>query len=142
MFLASVRRFPTFSVVSILLFFMLLAKTLNAQQGGRIHGTVLDPLGAVVTDASVDLIRNDHVVANTKTDDKGAFGFDITDSGRYKIRASGPSIQSATSSALYVTATSGAELNVTLGTLHSRRRRRYPRREHLLRRPRLVPLQP
>jgi vitamin B12 transporter len=93
-----------------------LAKTIQAQQAGKLRGAVHDPLGAVVTNASVDLIRNDRVVASTETDDEGAFAFDIGASGRYSIRASAPSFQPATSPIIYLSTTSGAELKVTLGT--------------------------
>ncbi len=111
-----VRRVSAcFSILSLLLF-PLLAKTLQAQQAGKLRGAVHDPLGAVVTNASVDLIRNDNVVASTKTDGAGAFAFDIAASGRYSIRASAPSFQTAASPVIYVSTTSEAELNVTLGT--------------------------
>jgi vitamin B12 transporter len=113
---ASVRRVSACFSILCLLLFSLLAKTLQAQQAGKLHGAVYDPLGAVVTNAAVDLIRNDHVVASTKTDDGGAFGFDIPASGRYSIRASAPSFQPATSPVIYISTTSGADLNVTLGT--------------------------
>jgi vitamin B12 transporter len=112
----SLSRLSACISVAFVLFSPLLARTLYAQQVGRLHGTVHDPLGAVVTNASVDLIRNDHVVASTKTDDKGAFRFEITASGRYTIRASAPTFQQAASPLVYVSATSEAELNVTLGT--------------------------
>jgi len=77
---------------------------------------VHDPLGAVVTNASVDLIRNDEVVASAKTDDNGEFDFAITASGRYEIRATAPTFQQAASPLVYASAMGDAELNVTLGT--------------------------
>ncbi len=104
-----------FSIVS-LLFLPPWAKMLDAQQAGKLHGAVQDPLGAAVTDASIDLIHNGRIVASTKTDNQGAYGFDITASGRYRVRASAPSFQSGASPIVYVSAASAAELNVTLGT--------------------------
>jgi len=115
MFFASVHRLSAFSIVFLLLF-PLSAKTLYAQQSGRIRGAVHDPLGAVVTNAAVDLIRNDRVVASTKTDSEGAFIFDIASPDRYRVRATAPSFQMITTPSIYVSASSGAELNVTLGT--------------------------
>ena len=109
------RLSARFSIV-FFLFFSLSARALYAQQAGRIHGTVHDPLGAVVTNASVDLIRNDRIFASTKSDQEGTFSFDIADSGRYRIRASARSFQPSASPIIYVAITSGAELNVTLGT--------------------------
>jgi vitamin B12 transporter len=113
---AFLRRLPICFWIGFFLFLRPLAGTLHAQQTARLHGTVHDPLGGVVTNASVDLIRNDDVVAATKTDDKGAFSFMITASGRYQIRASAPTFQQSTSLLVYVSATSETELNVTLGT--------------------------
>jgi vitamin B12 transporter len=116
MFIRSARRVSfRFSAVC-LLFLPLLAKTLHAQSAEKLHGTVHDPLGAVVTNAAIDLILNDHVVASTKSDGAGGFKFEITAPGRYEIRASAPFFQPSTSPAVYVSATSGAEVNVTLGT--------------------------
>ncbi len=116
MFAASVRRLSACFYIASLLFFPLLAKTLGAQQAGRLHGAVHDPLGAIVTNASIDLIRNGQLVASTKTDAEGLFGFEIAISGRYTIRASAPSFEPAASQVIYVSTTSGAELNVILGT--------------------------
>jgi vitamin B12 transporter len=110
------RRLLARFFVATLLFLLPLARTLHAQQAGRLHGTVHDPLGAVVTNASVDLVHNDHVAASTKTNDKGTFTFEIAASGRYGIRASAPTFQPGASPLVYVSATSEAELNVTLGT--------------------------
>jgi vitamin B12 transporter len=92
---------------------------LFAQQAAKLRGEVRDPLGAIVTNASVDLIRDDRdgsVVASKKTDPDGRFVFDIADSGRYRVRASAPSFQAAITPVVYISATSGGELNVTLGT--------------------------
>lgn len=116
MIFAFVRRLSASASIAFLLLLPLLAARLYAQQAGELHGTVRDPLGAVVTNASVDLIRNDRVVASTKTDAEGTFRFEIASSGRYGIRASAASFQPAASSVIYVSATSGAELNATLGT--------------------------
>ena len=74
---AFLRRLSTRFLTALLLSLPLAATTLYAQQSARLHGTVHDPLGAVVTNASVDLIHSDEIVASTKTDDKGAFRFEI-----------------------------------------------------------------
>ncbi len=113
---ASERRLSIYFPIFFLLFSTVLAGTLRAQQAGRLHGTVHDPLGALVTNASVDLMRNNHIVASAKTDAEGVFGFDIAASGRYSVRASAPSFQPGATSIVYVSTTSAAELNVTLGT--------------------------
>jgi vitamin B12 transporter len=113
---AYLRRLLTCFSIAFLLFFPPLTETVYARQAGRLHGAVRDPLGAVVTNASVDLIHSDRVVASTKTDDVGRFSFEITTSGRYGIRASASTFRQGASPIVYVLATSEAELNVTLGT--------------------------
>jgi vitamin B12 transporter len=110
------RRLSACFSIATLLLLLPFAGTLYAQQAGRLHGTVHDPLGAVVTNASVDLIHNDQVVASSKTDDKGAFTFKIEASGRYGIRASAPTFRQGASPLMYVSATTDAEMNVTLAT--------------------------
>jgi vitamin B12 transporter len=102
--------------IAVLFFSGTLTKTLHAQKAGTLHGTVHDPLGAVVTNASVDLIRDDKDVASTKTDERGTFSFAITASGRYGIRASAATFQQTASPLIYVSTSSEAELNVTLAT--------------------------
>ena len=70
-----------------------------------------------MTNASVDLVRNDHVMASTKTNDEGAFQFRYRGFG--PIQKSGlrlATFQQTASPIIYVSATSEAELNVTLGT--------------------------
>jgi vitamin B12 transporter len=110
------RRLSVRFAIALVLLSPLSARTLLAQPTGSLHGVVHDPLGAVVVNASVDLIWNDHIVATSKSDKDGAFSFDIAASGRYSIRASAPSFQPSASPITYVSATSGVELNVTLGT--------------------------
>ncbi len=110
------RRLSACFSLTILLLLSPLTKPLHAQQAGKLHGTVHDPLGAVVTNASVDLVHNDHVMASTKTNDEGAFSFEIAASGRYEVRASAATFQQSASPLIYVSATGEAELNVTLGT--------------------------
>ena len=51
-----------------------------------------------------------------RPNDEGTFSFEIAASGRYGIRASAPTFQPGASPIIYVSATSEAELNVTLGT--------------------------
>jgi vitamin B12 transporter len=90
--------------------------TLGAQQTGKLHGEVRDPLGALVANASVELIRNDDVIASTKTNQEGAFDFEIADSGRYRVRAAAPSFQEALTPIVYLSGAARNELNVILGT--------------------------
>ena len=113
--------FATKSRFSSILFALLLAfasapTMLFAQQEGKLHGEVRDPLGALVVNASVDLIENGHILASTKTDGEGVFDLDIANSGRYSIRVSAPSFQTTTTPVVYVSRGGRSELNVTLAT--------------------------
>ncbi|MFT4112585.1 TonB-dependent receptor [Silvibacterium sp.] len=109
----SVRRWSAVGGAALLLFPV---SQLSAQKSGDIHGTVVDPLGAAVADASVSLVENDRVVASTRSDRSGAYHFAIPASGRYSVRAAAPSFQAASSQTVYLTASEEDELNVTLAT--------------------------
>jgi vitamin B12 transporter len=111
----TISRF-TIATVLLLLVFAGAPLALHAQQAGKIHGEVRDPLGAVVIDASVELIRDGQVAATTKTDREGMFDFDIASPDRYIVRASAPSFQAASTPVVYVSRGARTELNITLGT--------------------------
>jgi vitamin B12 transporter len=110
----SVRRI-LICLSAVLLIPSLSGKVL-AQNTGDLHGTVHDPLGAVVANASVELVNNERVLATAKTDGEGKFSFALPEPGRYSIRASAPLFESNASPTVYVSSTSSAELNVTLAT--------------------------
>ena len=106
----------TICLIYLLLIFQPALPVLHAQQTAKLHGEVRDPLGALVADASIELLQNDRTAATTKSNLEGAFSFDIAASGRYRVRASAPSFESTTSPIVYVSATSNALVNVTLAT--------------------------
>jgi vitamin B12 transporter len=108
--------FRLFIIPLLVLIFVVAPLVLQAQKNGGLHGEVRDPLGALVVDASVDLIQNDHVVASTKTNQEGTFDFDIAAPGRYRVRATAPSFQTTTTAVVYLSRAARTELNVTLGT--------------------------
>jgi vitamin B12 transporter len=117
----SVPVFGTAARFSIIVLALVLSvggnpSPLHAQRAGSLHGEVRDPLGALVVDASVDLLQNDQVAASTKTDREGAFNFDIAEAGRYQVRVSAPTFRVTTSQIIYVSKAARAELSVTLGT--------------------------
>jgi iron complex outermembrane receptor protein/vitamin B12 transporter len=83
---------------------------------GSLHGTVKDPLGAVVAAATVELLEGTSVLQKTTTDASGNYSFAVQQSSRYRVRAAAPTFQAATSQSVYVTRSSSAELDVILGT--------------------------
>jgi iron complex outermembrane receptor protein/vitamin B12 transporter len=64
-----------------------------AQQQLSLHGTVHDPLGALVAGASVELLQDGTTIATATTDAKGSFRFEIPASSRYRLRVGAPTFQ-------------------------------------------------
>ena len=73
---------------SPLLFLSLLLASLTAlgADGGSLHGTVTDPLGAVIVSATVQLLDGSSVAQETKTDAAGDYSFQVQKSARYQVR--------------------------------------------------------
>jgi iron complex outermembrane receptor protein/vitamin B12 transporter len=109
-----------YCAVLALAFALTIPQTLVADSGsGTIHGTVRDPLGAVVTGAHVDLLREGKQSASTTTDQEGKYQFSSLPAGRYQVKTKAPSFTSQQSGAVYLSNGGNAELDVTLkiGTL-------------------------
>jgi iron complex outermembrane receptor protein/vitamin B12 transporter len=87
-----------------------------AAEQGSLHGVVRDPLGAVVANATVNLLNGNQVVKTTTTDGTGNYIFQVPESARYQVRAVAPTFQSTTSDSVYLTRSANAELNITLTT--------------------------
>ena len=105
------------SIIILVAFFATAsASLLHAQQTGTLHGEVRDPLGALVVDASVDLVKDEHIVASTRTNRDGVYDFEIRESGRYGVRVTAPSFQTTTTPLAYFSESAKSELNVTLAT--------------------------
>lgn len=83
-------------------------------EGGSIHGTVTDPLGAVVPGAQVELLRQGKPVSSTTTDSEGKYRFLPLTPGRYQVRAAAPSFAAQKSDAIYVSSSSNAAVDLTL----------------------------
>ena len=87
-----------------------------AAMQGYLHGSVKDPLGAVVPNATVELMNGTAVVKTTTTDAAGEYSFDLRNAARYRIRAAARSFQPTTSESIYVSTSATAELDITLAT--------------------------
>lgn len=86
-----------------------------AQPG--IHGTVKDPLGAVVASAEVDLLDSSgRVAAHTVTDTAGAYLLPVPSTGRYRVEVRAPSFKPTVSIAAFVSSGADAAIEVTLST--------------------------
>ena len=85
-----------------------------AAAGGSIHGTVTDPLGAIIPEAQVQLLREGKLAAATTTDAQGNYRFAPLAPGRYQVKTQAPSFTSEQSDAIYVGSSSSAAVNLTL----------------------------
>ena len=83
-------------------------------EGGSIHGTVTDPLGAVVSGAQVELLRQGKPVSATTTDSEGKYRFLPLPPGRYQVRTAAPSFATQQSDAIYIGSSSNAAVDLTL----------------------------
>ena len=78
----NIRRLP----VSCFLLVLLLASTAFAQFSGSVQGTVVDPSGAAVAKAEIDITNLDTAVAIHQTSDAGGnFRFNSLAPGRYEV---------------------------------------------------------
>jgi iron complex outermembrane receptor protein/vitamin B12 transporter len=91
-----------------------LTTILAVADGSNIHGTVTDPLGAVVSGAQVQLLRQGKEVAATTTDSEGRYRFSPLPPGRYQVKTTAPSFDSQQSQAIYLGSGSNAAVDLTL----------------------------
>jgi len=90
-----------------------------AQERGSISGSVLDPLGATVSGASVTLLRGDAQVAQATSNARGEYSFESLTSNRYQIEVGAQGFQTRRSDPIFV-GTSGRtfiDLQLQIGPL-------------------------
>jgi vitamin B12 transporter len=92
---------------------------LAADRGGSIHGVVTDPVGAVVSEATVELFQGSRQAATTTTDRGGSYRFSNVAQGRYTIRARALGFAPQQSEVVYVGAANeaGVDLVLKIGTV-------------------------
>jgi vitamin B12 transporter len=114
----TLRRSPAIFLIAILSGISLFLPPFPAfaADPGSLHGTVRDPLGAIVVGAKVDLLSGTVVVKTTTTDAEGNYGFDVPRSALYRVRAVASTFQSTTSEPVYLTKSVKADLDLTLTT--------------------------
>src|SRR5438270_13232425 len=84
-----------------LTFFFLLSSALAIANNG-IRGRILDPLGAHIPNATVELLADGKQIKQTTTDADGMYRFEAIDSGRYTIRATAAGFRQGDSAAVVV----------------------------------------
>ena len=87
-----------------------------AHAQGVIHGTVEDPLGAVVPSAQITLVQNGSNVGQTTSAADGTFAFDSLKPGRYHVTAEAKGFASFTGTEAYVNGTGVTTMTVPLQT--------------------------
>jgi len=103
-------------IAAAVIMLTLLPATVLCQQAKTIHGQVRDPLGALITNASVDLLEDTRVIAHTTTATDATFQFQLPTSGRYSIRVSASSFHTTTTPAAYFNGYSKTDVDITLAT--------------------------
>jgi vitamin B12 transporter len=83
-------------------------------ESSNVHGTVTDPLGAVVPGAQVQLFREAKLVGSTTTDSEGKYRFSPLSPGRYRVKTQAPSFSQQQSDAIYIGSSSNAAVDITL----------------------------
>ena len=87
-----------------------------AASAATLSGTITDSLGAVIQNASVELLQADsgQPVQSTSTDAGGHYSFALAAPGRYRIRAEAASFQPAASAQRFADGTHPAQLDLVL----------------------------
>ncbi len=115
-----IRKVQSAAWIARLFAVALLALTFSVQTlaagPGSLHGTVKDPLGAIVPGATVELLEGTNLVKTTVADEAGNYFFEAPAAARYRIRATAPTFQATTSDPIYVSTSAKAELDITLAT--------------------------
>ncbi|SNS94633.1 iron complex outermembrane recepter protein/vitamin B12 transporter [Granulicella rosea] len=92
------------------------AITDNMAFGEHIHGTVRDPLGAVVANAHIELISDGHVRTSANSNARGVYDVVATHTGPYIVRATAPSFDATDTPVKVLRLASDMRLDLTLAT--------------------------
>jgi iron complex outermembrane receptor protein/vitamin B12 transporter len=68
----------------------------------EIHGTITDPLGAVITNATVQLVANNKIIASAPTDSQGKYHLHFDHLGRVHLHAAAPTFAPADTAPFYL----------------------------------------
>ena len=104
-----VRRFSYLSFA-----FCLSMKLAALSSGMSISGTVIDPTGAVVPGATVEVVAHNQTVLRVRTDEDGRYTAAVPSAGAYEVRVLAPGFNASESEAVVSTSTATTVRNVTL----------------------------
>jgi vitamin B12 transporter len=85
-----------------------------ADRSGSIRGTITDPLGAVVSEATVELLQGAKQAAVTTTSRQGEYRFSTVPPGHYAVRARATGFAPQESDVVYVGVGNEASVNLAL----------------------------
>jgi vitamin B12 transporter len=85
-----------------------------ANSQGKLHGRVLDPLGAAVANAHVNLMEDSRQIASTTTNPEGLYEIAVLDAGRYIVHVEAPGFEKQDSSPVFLRAAETLNLDVSL----------------------------
>ena len=115
------RLVPRVGALVLVMVLAIVVRSSQAADSATIKGSVIDPLGARVAEATVKLLRDGAAVKDTRSDAAGAFAFDGLPEARYQLQLSASGFQSRTTSQIFVAggATVSVEIPLPLGPLES-----------------------
>lgn len=93
---------------------LLIGVTASAVEAPGIHGSIKDPLGAVIPHARVELLKNGRKIAATTSDELGNYRFSYLVAGNYQVRATAPGFSLQWSQPVSVTADSSPTIDLAL----------------------------
>ena len=85
-----------------------------AVDDGSLRGTVTDPLGATVSGANVQLLRDGTRIRGTSTDGRGEFSFEGLTEGRYRLEITAAGFETRRTDGTFVAAGTRARVDVGL----------------------------
>ncbi len=94
-----------------------LLSTSFAADRSTLHGTIKDPLGAVVRNAHISLTQSGKTLATTSTDGNGVYGFTSVPTGRYVVRAEAAGFSAQQSDTIYINGPATLDLSLKLGVV-------------------------
>ncbi len=83
---------------------------------GTVHGRVLDPLGAAVAGARVELLSGETVVASAVADGSGFYQVSLLKSGDFRLRSGAASFEPSLTSPRYFSAGASTAIDLTVAT--------------------------
>src|SRR5579859_5266053 len=102
-------------VSCFLLFALCLSTRVSAlNNASAVTGTVVDPTGAVVHGATVDVIAHNEMLSTVTTDQQGHYSVSVPASGTYEIRVSAPGFKTLIADNLAVRNSEESIRNFTL----------------------------